>query len=70
MSDFKVEYCKYLIKNRCIYKICTMLKLGKYKEFEWDRGNIDKSYKKRGINPNEAEEVFLDEKFTYWDMGF
>jgi len=34
---------------------------GKYKEFEWDKGNIDKSYQKHGITPNEAEEIFLDE---------
>ncbi len=30
--------------------------------FEWDKGNIDKSYVKHGISPNEAEEVFLDEQ--------
>lgn len=30
------------------------------KKFEWDSGNIDKSYQKHGITPNEAEEVFLD----------
>ena len=30
-------------------------------EFEWDKGNIDKNYRKHGISPNEAEEVFLDE---------
>ncbi len=29
--------------------------------FEWDKWNIDKSYKKHGIAPNETEEVFLDE---------
>lgn len=29
-------------------------------EFEWDSGNVDKSYEKHGITPNEAEEVFLD----------
>lgn len=29
--------------------------------FEWDKGNIDKSYKKHGITPNETEEIFLDE---------
>ncbi|KKQ25026.1 MAG: hypothetical protein US40_C0004G0064 [Candidatus Roizmanbacteria bacterium GW2011_GWC2_37_13] len=34
---------------------------GKYKAFEWDKGNIDKSYQKHGITPNEAEEIFLDE---------
>ena len=31
-------------------------------EFEWDEGNIDKSYQKHGISPNEAEEIFLDKK--------
>lgn len=30
-------------------------------EFEWDRGNLDKSYQKHGITPNESEEIFLDE---------
>lgn len=30
--------------------------------FDWDKGNIHKSYKKHGISPNEAEEVLLDEK--------
>lgn len=29
-------------------------------EFEWDKGNIDKSYRKHGITPKEAEEIFLD----------
>lgn len=29
--------------------------------FEWDKGNLDKSYKKHGITPSEAEEIFLDE---------
>jgi uncharacterized DUF497 family protein len=29
--------------------------------FEWDTGNLDKSYKKHGITPSEAEEIFLDE---------
>lgn len=33
----------------------------KIKEFEWDEGNIDKSYQKHGITPNESEEIFLDE---------
>lgn len=37
-----------------------MVDLGKIKSFEWDRGNLDKSYQKHGITPNEAEEVFLD----------
>lgn len=34
--------------------------LRKIKGFQWDKGNIDKSYQKHGITPNEAEEVFLD----------
>lgn len=37
-----------------------MFDLRKIKGFEWDEGNIDKSYKKHGITPNEAEEVFVD----------
>lgn len=39
-----------------------MLSLDKYKGFEWDKGNVDKSYQKHGISPNEAEEAFLDER--------
>ena len=27
--------------------------------FEWDKGNLDKSYQKHGISPKEAEEVFV-----------
>lgn len=38
-----------------------MVDLTKIVGFEWDEWNIDKSYKKHGITPNEAEEVFLDE---------
>lgn len=38
-----------------------MVDLGKIKGFEWDKANIDKSYKKHGITPNQAEEIFLDE---------
>ncbi len=33
--------------------------------FEWDEGNIDKSYEKHGITPNEAEEVFLDKNILF-----
>ena len=39
-----------------------MISLSKYKGFKWDKWNIDKSYKKHGITPNESEEAFLDEK--------
>lgn len=38
-----------------------MIDLSIFTGFEWDKGNIDKSYKKHGITPNEAEEIFLDE---------
>jgi uncharacterized DUF497 family protein len=39
-----------------------MLKLAKYIGFDWDSGNVDKSYYKHGIAPNEAEEIFFDSK--------
>jgi len=39
-----------------------MIDLNKIIGFEWDKWNIDKSYKKHGISPNETEEVFLDER--------
>lgn len=29
-------------------------------EFEWDSGNLDKSYQKHGVSPKEIEEIFLD----------
>lgn len=40
-----------------------MIDLKKITGFEWDKGNLDKSYEKHGITPNEAEEVFLDKEF-------
>lgn len=30
--------------------------------FEWDEANLDKSYKKHGISPKEAEEIFVSEE--------
>ena len=30
--------------------------------FEWDKGNLDKSYLKHGVSPKEAEEIFLNEQ--------
>ncbi|VVA43732.1 conserved hypothetical protein [Candidatus Roizmanbacteria bacterium] len=39
-----------------------MIKKDNLFEFEWDKGNIDKNYKKHDIAPNQAEEVFLDER--------
>lgn len=37
-----------------------MIDLKKIIGFEWDQGNIDKSYQKHGITTKDAEEVFLD----------
>lgn len=42
-----------------------MMDLNKYNEFEWDKGNVDKSFKKHKISPNEAEEIFLDERLFF-----
>lgn len=39
-----------------------MLKLDSFTGFEWDKGNLDKNYKKHGISANVAEEAFLDEQ--------
>ncbi|OGE19143.1 hypothetical protein A3A14_01490 [Candidatus Daviesbacteria bacterium RIFCSPLOWO2_01_FULL_43_38] len=38
-----------------------MIDLSKIIGFQWDKGNVDKSYKKHGITTNEAEEIFVDE---------
>ncbi len=45
----------------CTCNICTVVDLSKIIGFEWDKGNIDKSYQKHGITPNETEQVFTDE---------
>jgi uncharacterized DUF497 family protein len=37
------------------------VRLPKILTFEWDKGNIDKSNRKHGISPKEAEEVFVSE---------
>lgn len=38
-------------------------------DFEWDKGNVDKSLKKHQVRNDEAEEVFLDEeKVIYKDV--
>jgi len=39
-----------------------MFDISKIIGFECDKGNIDKSYQRHGIIPNEAEEIFLDNK--------
>lgn len=39
-------------------------------EFEWNKGNIDKNWKKHGVANKEAEEVFFDEhSFTSKDIN-
>ncbi len=38
-----------------------MVDLSKIVGFEWDQGNIEKSYLKHGITIRETEESFLDE---------
>lgn len=37
-------------------------------EFEWDAGNIDKNFKKHGIENEEAEEVFLNDPLISEDV--
>ncbi|HBL52428.1 MAG: hypothetical protein A3D24_03245 [Candidatus Blackburnbacteria bacterium RIFCSPHIGHO2_02_FULL_39_13] len=44
-----------------------MLDLSKIVGFIWDKGNLDKSYKKHGITPKETEEIFLDENLLLVD---
>ena len=39
-----------------------MIDQSKIKCFEWDKGNIDKSYQKHSITPNQSEEIFLDKE--------
>lgn len=39
----------------------TMKVMDQEIEFEWDEGNLDKSRRKHGITPEEAENVFSDE---------
>lgn len=39
-----------------------MRALPKVITFEWDKGNLDKSYQKHGITPKEAEEIFVSEE--------
>lgn len=34
-------------------------------EFDWDDKNIDKSYKKHGVEHKEAEEIFFSENLFY-----
>jgi uncharacterized DUF497 family protein len=46
-----------------------MIDLDSVVGFEWDDADRDKSYVKHGITPNEAEEIFFDEKLeTYNDI--
>lgn len=38
------------------------MRLPKILAFEWDEGNLDKSYEKHGISAKETEEVFVSEE--------
>lgn len=38
-----------------------MIKLSAPIEFQWDKGNIDKNWKKHKVSDREGEEVFFDE---------
>lgn len=42
-----------------------MIEFNKFTGFEWDTGNINKSFQKHGITPNEAEQVFLDNDILF-----
>ena len=44
-----------------------MIEVRGFLEFEWDEGNIHKSYMKHGILPNEAEEIFVDNHVIVYD---
>ena len=44
-----------------------MIDLGRVTGFDWDQGNIDKSYRKHGISVKESEELFLDENILFID---
>ena len=39
-----------------------MVNLSKITGFEWDKWNVDKSYSKHGITPNETEDVLVKTK--------
>lgn len=39
-----------------------MRKVPKILEFEWDEGNLDKSYEKHRVTTKEAEEIFISEE--------
>lgn len=39
-----------------------MKRLPKVLVFEWDKGNLDKSYEKHGISLKETEEIFISEE--------
>lgn len=44
-----------------------MIDLDDISGFDWDKGNIDKSYQKHGITIREAEELFLDEELLLFE---
>lgn len=44
-----------------------MVDLTKILGFDWDSGNIDKSYRKHGTTYKEAEELFTDQNVLFLD---
>ncbi|MCW5690160.1 MAG: BrnT family toxin [Pseudolabrys sp.] len=44
-----------------------MIDLGSIEGFEWDDGNLDKSLRKHGVSPAEAEQVFAGEPLLAQD---
>ena len=42
-----------------------MVDLKKLIEFEWDKGNFKKNFKKHGITIKEAEKLFLDKQVLF-----
>ena len=41
----------------------SIKKLQGIKEFEWDRGNLEKNWLKHGVSPLECEQVFFNQPF-------
>ena len=60
---FFILTCIYIV-----YAISAMIIISEPIKFEWDKGNIDKNWKKHNVSTTEAEEVFFDDnKKTFPD---
>ena len=44
-----------------------MIDLDKVRAFDWDSGNLDKSFEKHDISSSQSEEVFLDKNLLQID---